>query len=262
MPPPKPPAPPAPPPLLPPVVPRPPVPGVAPPVGEPPVPGVAPPVERPAVPGVAPPVGEPPVPGVAPPVGTPPVPDPAPPVGTPPVPDPAPPVGIPPVPDAAPPVGTPPVPDAPPVESRPPLVTPPVPGLPLVPGFPLEIPDPPAPARTLASVGEPPRDVHEAAAKTTKAQVHSAFNDFMVLLWAVSPSGSLSSLPKRALTSRPHAMGKGGPDNLRQAQLNPRDPPDEGIGRMKFARNSAPGVMLGVPCLDFRPRFGGSGCAL
>jgi len=143
------------------------------------VPGAAPPVERPPVPAVAPPFEEPPVPG------------------------------------AAPPLAEPPIPDAPPAASRPPVVvTPPVPGLPPVPGFPPEIPAPPAPAPALVPAGEPPDDEQEAAAKKKRTKIQDAVSDFMLLLWLFSPSGRTSapfSLPKRALTSRHRARGKGRP---------------------------------------------------
>jgi hypothetical protein len=202
--------------------------------------------------GVEPPAGEPPVPGVAPPVGEPPVPDVEPPVGEPPVTD------------VAPPVAVPPVPGVPAVAGRPPvLIPPPVPRLTLVCEFPPEIPDPPAPTPAPALVWEPLCDEQEAAANKTTPQVRSTLSDFMLFLLAVSPSGSLSDLCKRALTSWPCAMGKGYRDNLRQARLNPSAISDEDTGEMKSAENSACARrQAGTPCLDFRPRLGGSGCAL
>jgi len=115
----------------------------------------------------------------------------------------------------APPFEEPPVPGAPPVAICPPVaVPPPVPGLPPVCGLPPALPDCPAPARAAEFVEEPPPDVHETAAKKKRPHIHGAASDFMLLLWLVSPAEALSapsSLPKRALTRRPHASGIGPP---------------------------------------------------
>jgi hypothetical protein len=70
-----------------------------------------------------------------------------------------------------------------------------MPGLPLVPGFPPEVTDPPAPASAVVSAGWLPDDVHEAAVKKKRTQIQSAFSDFMLLPW-------LSPLPSPSLLQR------------------------------------------------------------
>jgi len=193
------------------------------------VPDVPPLLEEPPAAGVDPPVGEPPVAGFDPPVGEPPVATVDPPVRAPPVPKIVPPIGEPPATDVEPQSENrpllsaltqrsraPPVPGAPPVASCPPVACPPValappaPAPPFAAGFPPEIPDAPAPAAWSGVRGRT-AGRRTGSRRKNKNRRSAALSEISCCSFGCFPFRSRSdpfSLPKRASTRRPHAMGK------------------------------------------------------